>query len=123
MTFALASRLKAPHAGLTAEEVLRAPVDVLLGVGAPAREALKSVNVRTVFDLAASEIFATAAMLRRAETDPTLAEARLNIAAADAVIPPPGVPIGEWSRRGLTLLAGITSAQAATLSSALDVTT
>ena len=85
--------------------MLRAPVDVLLGVPAAARAALEAVNVRTVFDLAASELFATAALLLAAETDPTLAESRLNVAAADAVSAPPGIPIGEWARRGLSLLA------------------
>ena len=123
MAFTHTSHLTSAHAGLTAEEALRAPVDVLLGVGASARTALESLGIRTVFDLAASEIFATAAMLRQAETDPTLAESRLNLAAADAVTAPIGVPISEWSRHGLTILAGLDAAQAATLSTALDVTT
>ena len=123
MAFTLADHLKTPHAALTAEDVLRAPVDVLLGVPAAARAALEAVNVRTVFDLAASELFATAALLLAAETDPTLAESRLNVAAADAVSAPPGIPIGEWARRGLSLLAGMTTQQAAALGTALDVTT
>src|SRR6188768_1857450 len=123
MAIALAQLLKTDHAALSADDALRAPVDVLLGVSATARSALDSVNIRTVFDLAASELFATAALLLSAETDPALAEVRLNTVAADAVVPPPGVPVGEWARRDLSLLAGLSTTQARALSETLDVRT
>lgn len=123
MSFVLAHQLKSAHVALTADEVLRAPIDVLLGVPAAARDALAALGIRTVFDLAASELFATADTLLRAETDPTLAESRLNAAARDAVAAPPGVPVAEWSRHPLTLLAGFTDDDADALSEVLDVAT
>src|SRR5690242_734543 len=120
MAFKLADHLKTPQAELSAEDALRAPVDALLGVSAAAKTELANLHILTVFDLAAAQLFATATTLLKAETDPTLAETRLNVAAADAVTPPPGVPVGEWARRGLELLAGLTPAQASALGAALN---
>ena len=115
--------VKTDSADLSADEILQSPLDILLGVSANARAAIEALNIRTVFDLAASQVFATAAALVATETDATTVEARLNGAAADAVIPPPGLAVGEWSRQGLTILAGITAEEANALSTALSLTT
>jgi hypothetical protein len=74
----LSDVLASEHTSLTAEEILRQPPDVLLDVSAAARTALGSLDVRLVFDLAASRVFATAARLLAAHRDPTSTEARLG---------------------------------------------
>ena len=47
----------------TADEILRGPVGALLGVSDGAVAALATINVKTVFDLAASRVFAAASDL------------------------------------------------------------
>ena len=115
--------VKSTGADLSDDALLRAPVDALLGVSAAARDALAGLDIHSVFDLASSRLFATATALVAAETDATTLEARFGGAAADAVVAPPGVPVGEWSRLGLTTLAGIDAASEKALSSALAVDT
>lgn len=115
--------LKTENAALVTEAALTSPVDVLQGVTAEARAALEAVDIRTVFDLAVSHLFATAAALTAAETDATTLESRLNGAAADAVDPPPGLAVGEWARQGLSILASLEPAKATALETALAIQT
>jgi hypothetical protein len=118
-----AEQVKASSASKSAEEILRERVGVLLGVTPAAQTALESLNIRTVFDLAASSLFATATTLTAAETDPTLAEARMNAVAADAVVPPAGVPVMELARQPISIFKEVGSGGAAALQAALDVAT
>ena len=76
--------LKSAFAALEPDEALRQPVTSLLGVSSAAQSALEPLGIRTVFDLAASRTFATARALLAIQRDPTSAEARLNVVAADA---------------------------------------
>jgi hypothetical protein len=115
--------LKTENAELVTEAALTSPVDVLQGVTADARAALEAVDILTVFDLAVSHLFATAAALTAAETDATTLESRLNGAATDAVDPPPGLAVGEWARQGLSILAGLDPAEATALETALSIQT
>jgi len=114
--------LASEHTSLTAEEILHQPPDVLLGVSAAARTALGSLDVRSVFDLAASRVFATAARLLVAHRDPTSAEARLDAVPADAVAAPAGVPVSELAVQPIAILKGIGPERAAAISEALGVT-
>ena len=54
------SLLKSAHSALAPDEALRAQTGVLIGVSTAAEAALETIDVRTVFDLAASHVFATA---------------------------------------------------------------
>jgi hypothetical protein len=114
-----AQLLKSASAALAGDGLLKARTGVLLGVSDAAQATLDAMNVRTVFDLAASRVFDTARRLVALETDPTQAEARLNTVAADAVTLPAGVPVNELSRQPLAILRGVPVGLAA----ALDVAT
>ena len=122
-TFDVARFLKSAFAGLAPDEALRQPPGVLLGVSAGAQAALETLGVRTVFDLAASRVFATARALLAIQQDPTTAEARLNAVAADAVDAPAGVPVTELADQPIAILRGVGSANAPALGAALDVAT
>ena len=120
-TFDVARFLKSAFAGLAPDEALRQPPGVLLGVSAGAQAALETLGVRTVFDLAASRVFATARALLAIQRDPTTAEARLNVVAADAVDAPAGMPVTELADQPIAILRGVGSANAPALGAAVDV--
>jgi hypothetical protein len=122
-TFDVARFLKSAFAGLAPDEALRQPPGVLLGVSAGAQAALETLGVRTVFDLGASRVFATARALLAIQGDPTAAEARLNVVAADAVDAPAGVLVTELADQPIAILRGVGSANAPALGAALDVST
>ena len=104
------------------DEVLRAPPGALMGVSAAAEAALAALDLHSVFDLAASRVFAAAAALTAIENDPTAVEARLNVVAGDVATMPPGVPVRELASQPIGILRGIDAAAAA-LTAALDVAT
>ena len=66
-------------------EILRQPATVLLGVDAPAAAALANLDIASVFDLATSGVFANAAALVRAASDPRDPFARHGQAPADVL--------------------------------------
>ena len=76
----LSDLLTSAHTSLTAEEALHQRPDVLIGVSAEAQSVLETLDLHSVFDLAASRVFATATRLLAAHRDPTTAEgaARCN---------------------------------------------
>src|SRR5262249_46138611 len=105
------------------DEALRARPGALIGVSAAAESALATLNINSIFDLAASRVFAAAAALGAIEKDPTAVEARLNVVASDIAIMPPGVPVRELASQPISILRGIDGAAAAALAQALDVAT
>ncbi len=113
--------LRSAHGASTSDEALRLPVSALLGVSSGAASALGALQILSVFDLAASRVFATAAKLVEVAADPSRAEARLGVFAADAVTMPAGVAVGSLADQPLSILRGI--ADAAALGAALDVAT
>lgn len=116
--------LKTASAGLAGQALQQAPTGVLLGVSDAAQAALASLNIISVFDLAASGLFEVARRLLALETDATLFEARQGTMPADAVaLPPPGVPLQLWARQPIGLLKGIAPALVGSVSAALDVAT
>jgi hypothetical protein len=115
--------LRSAFAANAPDEVLRAPPGALMGLSAAAESALAALDIHSVFDLAASRVFAAAAALTAIETDPTAVEARLNVVAGDVALMPPGVPVRELASQPIGILRGIDAAAAAALASALDVAT
>jgi hypothetical protein len=106
---------------VTADEALRLGVGSLLGVSAGEVAALKALGVESIFDLAASRVFATAGLLVEVSRNPRRAESRLGVMAADAVAMPAGVPVDELADQPIAILRGIPDAGA--LGTALDVST
>jgi hypothetical protein len=66
-------------------------------------------------------VFATAARLVEIAGNPSCAEARLGVVAADAVTMPTGVAVGALADQPLSILRGIPDAAA--LGAALDIAT
>jgi hypothetical protein len=115
--------LKSAFAALTPDEALRHATATLLGVSQSAQNALGTIGINTVFDLAASRSFATAKRLLEIQNDPTAAEARLNAVATDAVDAPAGVPAMDLADQSIAILHGIGAAHADAVSAALDIAT
>ena len=116
--------LKTASAALAGQALQQAPTGVLLGVNDAAQAALASLNIVSVFDLAASGLFEVARRLLALETDATLFEARQGTMPADAVnLPPPGIPLQLWARQPIGILKGIAPALVGPVSAALDVST
>ena len=120
-TFGIARHLRSAHGASTADEALRLEAGALLGVSAAAAQALKAISIVSVFDLSASRVFAVAARLVEIANDPSRAEARLGVVAADAVTMPAGMAVGALADQPLSILRGIPDAAA--LGTALDVAT
>jgi hypothetical protein len=115
--------LRSASAALAPEEALRAPPGALLGVTSDAETALATLEIHSVFDLAASRVFAVAAELLALEHDPTAAAVRLNVVAGDVAQMPPGVPVQELGQQPIAILRGVGEAAAPELAAALDVET
>jgi hypothetical protein len=109
----------------TADEMLRAPVTALLGVSAAAAAALQPIGIVSVFDLAASRVFAAARRLAVVadDSDHGEPESKLGAVASDVVEMPAGVAVADLARQPLAILRGIGGANAPALTAALDVTT
>lgn len=107
-------------------EALNAPVDVLLGVTAAARQALEPLHIRTVYDLGASSLFATARRIALA-AGPDGLSGRHGLVAGDwldstSVSQPPG-RVESLGTRPLAAMRLLTAAQAASLTDALGIAT
>lgn len=116
--------VKTNSSARTTDEVLRGPVIALLGVSDTAASVLQGLQINTVFDLAASRVFAAAADLV-AISDGNLdrLENRLNAVPSDVVDAPPGVPVAELAKQPISVLRGIGSVLAQSVSATLDVST
>lgn len=119
----IAGLLRTGSASLAPDEALRARPSSLIGVSPAAESALATINVNSVFDLAASRVFAAASELLALEKNPVSAEARLNLVASDLVQAPAGVPVSELAGQTIAILRAVGEAAAPTLASALDVET
>src|SRR5262245_30250180 len=111
-------------ANLSPLEVLHAGPQVLLGVSPQAATALRGLDVLSVFDLASSRVFGNARMLYEAGTDPRTVLARYGVAPADVLEAlPAGTTIDQLRSQPIGVLEGIGPANAAALSTALNVAT
>src|SRR5262249_29506797 len=119
-----ASRLlRSASAALAPDEALRAQPSALIGVSAAAASALRSIEIRSIFDLAASRVFGAASALLAIAQDPTAVEARLNAVASDVARMPAGVPVRELADQPISILQGIDASAVPALATALDVDT
>ena len=109
----------------TPEELLGKPTTALLGVSTAAGDALQIISVKTVFDLATSDVFAAATKILDAGTNAKNVLYQHGSATSDLVhdTAATGKRVNELQYLPLNLLARIPDDKAATLQSALDVTT
>jgi hypothetical protein len=119
----IASSLRSASASLAPDEALRASPSSLMGVTSAAESALATININSIFDLAASRVFAVAAELLALEQNPEAAEVRLNVVASDTVQAPAGVPVRELASQPIGILRAIGEAAAPAFAAALDVET
>ena len=115
--------LKSASADLRGDALMLARPEVLRGVDAAQQAALEALQIRTVFDLAASASFAAARRVLRLQDDATLPEAQLQRVAADLADAPAGVPVADLAAQPVAALKMVDPAQAQLLRSALAVTT
>lgn len=116
--------LKTEHMKLDPRETLQSTPAVLLGVSTAAADALKLLEVESVFDLATSRLFANAGRLLQAGLDPKDAYYRFGAPPKDVVgSAADGRRVDELRFESIGILEGLNAAKAATLSQALDVET
>jgi hypothetical protein len=113
-----AESVRSTSASLSLGELLQQPVSELLGVGSGAEAALQDIGVRTIFDLGSSSVFASASAVLAAGASSLKS---LATDVLDDSAPP--VPVGEAGALPIEHLRGVSSAQAAALSAALNVAT
>jgi hypothetical protein len=118
MSSRFSESVRSSSADLSLRELLEQPVGELLGVGDDAATALSSIDVRSIFDLGSSAVFAQASsILAAAASDVGLAAGDLLDDAGSAV------PLSEAPGLPLEHLQGLPSAVATALSDALAAPT
>jgi hypothetical protein len=116
--------LTSEHADDEIHDVLHRAPRVLLGVSDAAAQALETLGISTVFDLANSRIFADAKVLLEAGADPGSLVARFGAVPGDIVTTASAdVPVDQLRFRPVGILAGIGPANQAAVQQALDVAT
>jgi hypothetical protein len=114
--------LRSDAALLEVGDVLRAPINVLLGVSELAASTLSDFGIRTVFDLATSSTFGAADLVVRAAADPSTPEARVGALPAD-VVSPNGTGLADAPGLDVGALRPVGTEQAAGLKDNLDLRT
>jgi hypothetical protein len=117
-----ADYLKTDFWTLEPDSVLRASPSVLLGVSDDAAEALRAVDVHSVFDLAMARVFANAERLLEAAVRTESALARFGAAPSD-VVGANGGRVEELGFDDIDVLDGVGPDLARRLTAALDVRT
>jgi len=112
--------VKTPQTARSADDILRSRVGVLLGVTPAIETALATIDIKTVFDLAASRVFAAASRLLDNERNPSSVDVRLDAVPADAVTRPADVPVAALARQPIAILTRIGPARAQAIAAALD---
>lgn len=113
-----ADSVRSSSANLSVRELLEQPVTELLGVGPAAATALQAIDVRTIFDLGTSAVFAQASSAVAASSSD------LGLLAGD-VLDAEGslVPVSDVADLPLPRLQSLTEGAATALSEALDAPT
>jgi len=117
------SFLKSDSATLAGDALMQARPEVLRGVDAAQQTALEALEIRTVFDLAASAAFGAARRLLLLQDDATLPEAQLQRVASDIADTPAGVPVAELALQPIQALKAIGAQRAPGLRTALATLT
>lgn len=116
--------LRSPFRALDLATLIQRPVDALLGVSPQAKAELGRRHIASIFDLAASSLFAEAAMLMAAADDPDAGWAvagKAPTSVVDSAIA--ALPVEVLAERNVRDLRALSESVAASLSTALDVTT
>ena len=121
---AAANAVRTSSSASTADEILRGPVGALLGVSDGAVAALATINVKTVFDLAASRVFAAASdLVAISDGNAERVQNRLNAVPADTIDAPAGVAVAELARQPIAILRSIGAVNGPAITAALDTPT
>ncbi len=113
------SFLKSDSASLSGDALMEAAPSVLRGVDAAQQTALEVLEIRTVFDLAASAAFGAAHRLLRLQDDATQPEAQLQRVASDIAATPAGVPVADLALLPIQSLKAVGAQRAPVLRTAL----
>jgi hypothetical protein len=111
--------LKSDSANLSGDALMLAAPSVLRGVDAAQQSALEVLEIRTVFDLAASAAFGAARRLLLLQDDATQPEAQLQRVASDIANTPAGVPVADLALLPIQSLKAVGAQRAAVLRTAL----
>ena len=117
------SFLKNDSATLSGDALMQARPEVLRGVDATQQTALEALEIRTVFDLAASAAFGAARRLLLLQDDATQPEAQLQRVASDIADTPAGVPVAELALQPIQALKAVGAQRAPGLRNALATVT
>ena len=118
----LTEHLKIEFNHLLPREILQASPEILLGMSPEAVDALRALNIQTIFDLATSQIFANARLIHLASSDPTHFIAQSGQVPKDLFhTDPPVLPISDLQHQSVELLKGIGPANGPTLTLAIGV--
>lgn len=121
---AITKYLRSNHRNLDPALALTESVAVLAGVSADEVEGLKKVNIETIFDLAASDLFADATQLVDAAEKPESEIARAGTAPLDLIDrKAQSIPVSELQLEPISTLRALAPARAQQLSQALGVET
>jgi hypothetical protein len=109
---------------LDPSELAQRPVTVLLGVSQPAAAALAEISIATVFDLAASTLFANARRVVEIAEGDFSTIARAGVAPLDLIdAEARTLPVAELELQPISVLRQLDAPGAKALSDALNVTT
>jgi len=115
--------LKGDSAGLAGDALMQARIGVLRGVDAAQEAALEVLQIRTIFDLAASAAFAAARRLLLLQDDATQPEAQLQRVASDIADTPAGVAVADLAQLPIQALKAVGTQRAPVLRTALATVT
>ncbi|GFN30044.1 hypothetical protein [Paenibacillus xylaniclasticus] len=117
--------VRTEYRNLPIRELLRLSPHVLLGVSQKAADALKLLEINTLFDLATSSVFDAASKLLNAASDIHSALSQHGTPTADLVRESvaAGVKVNELQFLPISALQGVPESEAAGLQQVLDVST
>jgi hypothetical protein len=116
------SYLKLQAQAFSSIDVLAQPVDLLLGVDAGAKDALKLIDVSSIFELATSLAFAAAQKIVAGGSDPTTVLFRFGKPSPDLVRPEvsAGTTLQALQNEPISVLSAVPLEHADTIAAALD---
>jgi hypothetical protein len=116
--------VRAPDGTRDPVVVLQEATSVLLGVSSAAAEALKHVGIKTVFDLASSELFARARDISLLAEDGEGSFAKVGRVPSDALRDGADKPVSELPGAAISMLvSSVSTSEMDDLAKALDVAT
>lgn len=124
MTGNISEYVRSGYAYLEPRAILQSPLSVLLGVSEMASQALLTLNISTVFDLATSQVFNNALVLTRTAESGNTLFGRFGAVTRDVIDDGArGGSVGTFSNRPIAVLQGIGPNNGPDITSALLVST